>query len=60
MKAQNTIDVHNLALDLLDFCGGDVPTQISLQLWKKRRGYTFTPIQDRLILQTSEYLVTNP
>lgn len=53
-------NMENLAMDLLDFCGGSLPTFEDLYNWMRMRDYKFKSRNRVLILQTAEQLLTMP
>lgn len=61
MEAQK-INIEELALDLLDFCGGAEPSESDFKKWELRRysEVIFHTSEKNCILQTARQLLTNP
>lgn len=49
--------MEELALNLLDFCGGDIPTNSDLHEWIIRHGHEFGLHKRNLILQIASQLI---
>ena len=58
MKAQKQKSIEEMALDLLDFCGGSQPTWKDLRNWIRLRN--LKDVNSNLIMQTAESFLTNP
>lgn len=46
--------IEELAMDLLDFCGGDHPRHIDVTEWMKRRGFKFNTNQIQEVTTMAE------
>lgn len=46
--------IAQLAMELLDFCGGENPTSHDVNEWMKRRDYSLDARQKNLVMQTAE------
>lgn len=51
---------EELALELLDFCGGDNPTSKDVEKWLVARGHNLNYTQRYAVLQLATAFLTNP
>lgn len=53
-KIEQQNSVEELAMDLLDFCGGSLPTLDDMSEWIIRRGYKLNANERHIIHQMTE------
>ena len=56
----NFMDIENIALDLLDFCGGEEPTFETVKRFMVVRGLHLTPDEITRLLTTANGLLAMP
>lgn len=58
MEAQKTtiVNIHNLALEFLEYTDDTYPNTLQFIYWELRQGYKFSSLQSELIKQTAQYL----